>query len=107
MIRSGIDIVYNKRMKTSLNNEIFLNKVFHFSELKNNKKLIGIFALKEALMKAIGKKIDWKLIEVSFSKGRPKIFLAEDIKMKGIKCIDGSISHDGDYTIALAVIELK
>lgn len=107
MIRSGIDMVHNKRLKSHLDNEAFLSKVFNFSELRNRKKLIGIFALKEAVMKAIGKKIDWKLIEISFSKGRPKISLSEEIKIKSLENIDGSISHDGDYTIAIAIIEIK
>ena len=107
MIKTGVDIVCNKRLKNSLNNELFLNKVFHYSELKNNTKLVGIFALKEAVMKAIGRKVDWKLIEINFSKGKPIISLSDDIKIKGMKDIEGSISHDGDYTVAIAVIEIN
>ena len=38
MIRSGIDMVHNKRLKSHLDNEAFLSKVFNFSELRNRKK---------------------------------------------------------------------
>mgnify|MGYP001581148260 CR=1 FL=1 len=106
MIKTGIDIVHNMKMKSHLSVDSFLNKVFHFSELKNKEKLIGIFALKEAVMKAIGKKVDWKFIEISFPKGKPNIFLSDDIKTDSIKSIDGSISHDGEYTVAIVVIEI-
>lgn len=100
MIKCGIDLVLNKRI--NLNNSEFLKKVFHPSELKNTKKLVGIFALKEAYMKAIGKKINWLDIEVKTKEGKkPEIFILGK-KPKSIGC---SISHDGDYTIGMVVIE--
>ena len=108
MIKTGIDLVLNKRIEEKLNNLDFISKVFHPGELKNKAKLSGIFALKEATMKAIGKKLNWKDIEIKFEKtGRPIVSLSNEIKPKNFKCIDGSISHDGDYTIAIAIIELS
>jgi len=101
VIKCGIDLVLNNRIE--LNSQEFLKKVFHPSELKNTKKLIGIFALKEALMKAIGKKVNWLEIEIKTQEGKkPEIFIS-GIKFKSIDC---SISHDGDYTIGMVVIEL-
>ena len=102
MIKCGVDIVLNKRIEDNIKNTGFLKKVFHASELKNLKKLPGIFVLKEAVMKAVGKKLDWLDIEVDALEGKkPKIFI------KGIKTnsIDCSISHDGEYTIGMVVIE--
>ncbi|MEM4271389.1 MAG: 4'-phosphopantetheinyl transferase superfamily protein [Candidatus Pacearchaeota archaeon] len=109
MIKAGIDLVLNKRLKKNLNNESFLKKVFHPTELKHPKqKLPGIFALKEATMKALGKKLDWLDIEISAKSGRkPKIFLSETIKPKNLKSVDASLSHDGDYTIGIVVIDLN
>ncbi len=108
MIKLGVDLVLNSRFEKYLENMEFLEKVFHSPEIRDKKKLVGIFALKEATMKAIGKKLDWKDIEIKFeNKGKPKIILSDNIKPKGFKGIDGSISHDGDYTIGAVVIELK
>ena len=104
MIKCGIDFVLNKRIEKNLSNPAFLKKVFHPSELKSNKKkLPGIFALKEAAMKAIGRKLDWKDIEVIAKEGKkPEV----RVSGKKFKSIDASISHDGDYTLGMVILEL-
>ena len=108
MIKSGIDIVYNKRFKKLAKDSGFLERVFHPSELKNKNKLAGIFALKEAVMKALGKKLNWKNIEVQVRDGKkPVIKLSNEIKPTGLGGIDASLSHDGEYTIGLVVIEQR
>lgn len=101
MIKCGIDLVLNKRI--DLNNQEFLKKVFHLSELKNQKKIVGIFALKEAAMKAIGRKLDWLDIEVKTKEGKKPEINISGIKFRPIDC---SISHDGDYTIGMVILEL-
>ncbi len=104
-IKCGIDLVLNKRIESQLNNQEFLKKVFHPTELKNKSKLPGIFALKEAMMKALGKKLDWLDIEVIAKDGqKPEIHIPG--LSKKLKSIDASISHDGDYTIGMVVIEV-
>ena len=108
MIKTGVDIVYNRRFEKLFTNEAFLKRVFHISELKNKKKLVGIFALKEAVIKALGKKVNWKDIEIKVREGKkPEIILSNSIKPNYFKDIDGSISHDGDYTIAFVVLEVE
>jgi phosphopantetheine--protein transferase-like protein len=104
-IKCGIDLVLNERIEKNLSSPEFLSKVFNPSELlADRKKLSGIFALKEAAMKAIGKKMDWKDIEVKASDGKkPEIRLSG---IKKFKSIDASISHDGDYTIGMVVLEI-
>jgi len=106
MIKCGIDLVLNKRIESQISNPSFLKRVFHASELKSSKnrsKLAGIFALKEAMMKALGKKLDWLDIEVMSRDGKkPEIRMID----KKFKSIDASISHDGDYTIGMVVIEI-
>ena len=103
----GTDIVLNKRINEKIPQEEFLKKVFQISELKDKTKLISIFSLKEATMKALGEKIDWLLIEVSYKDSKPLITLNDSIKPKSFKSIQGSVSHDGDYTLAFVVLELK
>jgi len=112
MIKIGCDLISNSRLGKQLSNWAFLKRVFYPSELKlaKNKlnKLAGIFALKEATMKALGKKLDWKDIEIKIRENKKSvIFLANSVKPKNFKYIDGTISHDGDYTLGFVIIELK
>ena len=107
MIKTGIDLVNNKRLEKNFSDEKFLEKVYHVSELRDKSKLISIFALKEATMKALGKKVDWKEIEIKYIDSRPEIRLSEDIKPESFVSIDGSVSHDGEYTVAFVAIELN
>lgn len=103
MIKTGIDLVFNERLKNQLKNPEFLKRVFHPSELKNKDKLVGIFALKEAAMKSLGKKLNWLDIEIIAKESRkPEV----KITGKKFKSIDASISHDGDYTIGIVAVEI-
>ena len=55
----GIDLVQISEFKDRMNHEVVLNKVFTAQELKDNlnvESLAGIFAAKEAFLKALGKK---------------------------------------------------
>ena len=105
MINAGVDIILNSRFEKLIKDNVFLEKVFQTSELRDKRKLIGKFALKEAVMKALGKKINWKDIEISSIGQKPKIILNDSIKPEGFRCVEGSISHDGDYTIAFVILE--
>jgi phosphopantetheine--protein transferase-like protein len=110
VVLCGIDLVLNERINKQLESAEFLTKVFNTSELFNKSKLPGIFALKEAAMKSIGKKIDWKEVEITFNEnGKPKIDFSsevlDELKLK-LKSSDCSISHDGDYTVGMVVLEV-
>jgi len=107
MIKTGVDLLLNSRLEENIKDPEFLKKVFQISELKYKDNLKSIFALKEATMKAIGKKIGWKSIEISYKDSRPIIILSQDIKPENFKSINGSISHDGEYTIGFVVMELE
>ena len=105
MFKTGVDIVLNSRFDKYKEDSSFLEKVFHPFELKDKKKMTGIFALKEAFMKALGKKINWKDIDVTYdSFGKPILNLSYGKKLRKV---DGSVSHDGEYTIAFVVIEME
>ncbi len=108
MIKAGLDIVYIPKIRRLMQNKNFIRKVFHKSEIKNftAEHLAGIFAVKEAFFKALGKKINWHLIEIKKEKsGKPKINFSNEIK-KNLKntSIEISISHEKDYAIALVFI---
>ncbi len=108
MIKTGIDLVLNKRIEKNISSQGFLKKVFLPSELINKDKLVGIFSLKEAVMKCLEKKVDWKEITIEYkNSSKPKIILSDKIKPNNMVSIDSSISHNGDYTIGIVVMEFK
>lgn len=116
----GIDIVKIERLKKHENNEKFLNKYFAKTEIeyisKKTKKVVtlaGLYACKEAVLKAlglgIGRGVELKEIVVNHSNlGKP--FIEIDAKIQyylqnlGCSNIAVSISHDGDYAVAYCVI---
>lgn len=105
MIKIGSDLLYIKRFEKNLDNPSFLDKVFHISELKHKNKLASMFALKEATMKALGKKTNWKNILVTYDKhGKPNVSLNDAIKPKNLKEIQCTVSHDKDYLQAFVIL---
>lgn len=102
MYRIGTDIVLISRIEKSLERESFKNWVFTQSEIdhcKRTESFAGIFAAKEAYLKARGTGINCKLntVEICYDeKGKPSI--------AGVEKSDVSISHDGDYAIATVIL---
>ena len=107
-IKAGCDIVKISRVKKLT--ESALKKIFHRSELKDyrHEHLAGIFAVKEAVFKALDLKVNSFLdVEIKYqTSGRPFLILSPELKNK-ISSIDCSVSHDGDYAIAVVVAILK
>lgn len=108
IIGLGIDIVEIKRFKKFKNrNEAFLKKVFTKNELDycfsfrdSAPPLAGIFAAKEAVVKAASGKASILDVEIRHHKnGQPKIFT----KNKSRKDILVSISHTKDLACAVAI----
>lgn len=101
----GIDLVYIKDFKQRLEQKEIVEKVFLKSELEIMPKLedsAGIFAAKEAFMKALGKKIDWLDVWLEIlPSGKPAIY--SNHLSDGQKA-EVSISHDGDYATAVVII---
>lgn len=117
-IKTGIDLVYLPRYKKAMQRggENFLRRVFLEKELPRHlpgeqtrhlegsqgdtQHLAGIFALKEAVIKALSLKPgSWLDIKVSDrSDGLPQVTLF----YSSIKIINysSSLSHDGDYIVA-------
>jgi holo-[acyl-carrier protein] synthase len=123
IIGVGVDIVDNKRIKKSINNKLFISRIFSKKEIiqsKKNKNKIGYFskrfAAKESLTKAIGtgfrEGINFKDISIVNDKyGKPhyelnkkvKKLIYSKFKVKKIK-ISLSLADEKKYSIAFSVI---
>ena len=118
-ITCGTDIIEIERIKESIKDlgEKFLNRIYTQKEIEycENKKgqkyqhYAARFAAKEAIFKAISKKlkdkyeIGWKDMEIlNDEQGRPQV------KIKGVQRenIDISISHCKDYAVAMVVMSI-
>ncbi len=106
-ILSGIDLVQISEFKKQLESSAFVKRIFNESELENKsvEHLAGIFAAKEAFFKATQINIKkWTDIQVTHKKGKPHIkYVKRDLKIE-ISSMDCSISHTGDYAVAIVVI---
>ena len=109
MFDIGTDIIENKRIKNSLN-EDFINMVLTRNEieiykLKKGRKqlefICGRFAAKEAIIKCISDYDNPSMIDIEILNsinGKPIV----NFKNYNIKL---SISHEKNYTIATAILQ--
>lgn len=101
-MRIGTDIVQISRIEKSLQTERFKTQVFTENEIAHCKRaesFAGLFAGKEAYLKALGTGINCRLNSIEIlhnEKGRPYL--------NGVENSDISISHDGDYAIATVIL---
>lgn len=105
-VKTGIDIIHIPRMEKTLKSWSFIKKVFHAQESKKTDAghLAGVFAAKEAVMKALGMRPgSWLDISITYSTaGRPKVeILNKSVRVP--QSHDISISHDGEYAVAVFV----
>jgi len=112
----GVDLIKTSRMQKIMNSfgDKALKKFLIDDEIKlvkNHKTASGFWAIKEACSKALGVGIgsecsfyDIKITKTE--KGAPKISLSDKLVNK-FSIIDTSvsISHDGDYAIAVVAIQ--
>jgi len=103
----GIDIVDVSRITDAVEKygDRFLDKVFTREEIayatqrkRADESFAGRFAAKEAFMKAIGRRLAWKDINVLQSRGRPYI------EFHGTRYDGISISHEQAYAVSVVVI---
>ena len=103
----GIDLVQISRFKKTpyYDNESFYKKNFSDEEIKYclkfnepYKHFAGKFAIKEAVIKSVGKKMKLSDIITFHDNKKPNVKIsAENFNFKV------SVSHDGDYAIAIVV----
>ena len=112
----GIDLIKTSRMDRFIKRfgEKALKRFLSQDEIdliKNYKTASGFWAVKEAFSKAlgvgIGKECSFHDVVISKTqKGAPKIEVSSSlIKKYNIKSTSISITHDGDYAIAVVAIE--
>ncbi len=119
----GIDMVRNSRIDNLINKwgEKFLRKIFTDDELSQggngkNKNIsyAANYAVKEAFVKALGtgfrRGIKFHNIAVKRNElGKPFINLCGSTKeiaeQKGLTKIHTTISHDGEYSVAVVILE--
>lgn len=106
-IKSGVDIVKITDFEKSRRNggEAFLQRLFSEKELdrgSSSDHLAGVFAAKEAVIKALGLKAgDWRDIEVTYEKsGRPLVVITTGPKLSSW---DLSISNTKDTAVAIFI----
>lgn len=107
----GIDLVKIDRFKKIPfdENKSFYKKNFSEEEIgyclnfeEPYKHFAGKFAIKEATMKAINKKIGLLQIKTYHDESKPKVsIINEEIDFKV------SVSHDGDYAIAIVFSKIN
>ena len=112
----GIDLIKTSRMNSMIERfgDKALQKFLCSSEIelvKNYKTASGFWAVKEACSKALGVGIgsECSFHDITISKtdkGAPLVHLSEKIIKKfNITDISVSITHDGDYAIAVVAVE--
>ena len=126
IVGTGVDIVENSRIKKSILNNSFLNRVFTNEEILISKKMKNKssyfakrFAAKEAFVKSLGigfrNGFNFKDISVINDKlGKPSFFITKKIKnlIKKRFRINSfnfflSISDEKKYSIAFVIIQKK
>ena len=122
----GVDIVENSRIKRSLINKLFINRIFTSSEIMKASKIKNKlsyyskrFAAKEAFSKALGTGfrdgLNFKDISIINDKlGKPSIVISNKIKKivkKRFKISSFnfflSISDEKKYSIAFVILQKK
>jgi holo-[acyl-carrier-protein] synthase len=110
-IKTGIDIIKISRLQTSINRvgESFVKRVFFTHEYQNKKidTIAGIYAAKEAIIKALDLPADsWLNIEIKHEDTGKPYFIIKNISHK-IESADLSIAHDEGYAVASVVIIMR
>lgn len=111
---AGNDLVFIPHFRESFN-ELFQNKVFTAGEIAYCEsfsepllRFASTWAAKEAVYKAVKQvkagSLPFKTIEIAREKpaGRPQVILPEEMHSLEISL---TISHDGDYVWALAIVK--
>ncbi len=108
-IRTGCDLVHIPRFEQAItrSGKAFLDQLFTPHELARTQSVVclaGLFASKEATIKALELPAGrWHAIEICKKEsGRPYCSLAQEYVPHKVISSDLSISHDGEYAMAVA-----
>lgn len=116
----GVDIIEIARIRAALEHprtgERFRTRVFTPEEItyctrrrNGHESFAARFAAKEAMMKALGRAVGWREIEVTRGNGPPSIRLhgraQAHAETMGISRINLSLSHTAEMAIAYVIAE--
>ncbi|MBI5327981.1 MAG: holo-ACP synthase [Deltaproteobacteria bacterium] len=114
----GVDIASIKRLKKSVYNNAFLDRLltdnerqYVFTKRHSYRHIAGRFAAKEAVMKALGtgwsKEIGWRDIEIiNTPSGRPIVKLYSNAGVITLgKKVFLSLAYAKDIALAFAIVE--
>ena len=123
ILGNGVDIVSNSRIKKSIKNDKFINRIYSINEINESKKIKNKanffakrFAAKEAFAKSLGKGfrngLNYKDISVKNNRfGKPEILINYKIRsiLKKIFKINKfkiylSLSDEKKHSIAFVII---
>lgn len=102
--RIGIDLVHIPKFSEKIKDSALLNRLFTDQELGQAagsvEILAGMFAAKEAYFKAVRRVPEWHAVEVIHAQGG-----APQLRGEGVEgSVSVSISHDGEYVIAVVIV---
>ena len=107
----GIDVSSIQKFKDKpfIENESFYKKIFSNEEIEyclkfnnSSEKFAGKFALKEALIKSISKKLELSKIETSHEDSKP---IVKILDFKQNYRFLASLSHEDNFAIAVVISE--
>ena len=116
----GVDLILVSRINRAMNRfgERFASRVYTPEERRQSGGkaifLAGRFAVKEALLKALGTGmaggVRWKEIEtLARESGAPEVTCSGRVEhllgLRGIKRVWASLSHEQDHVVAVVVLE--
>ncbi len=114
IIGTGVDIVDISRMNEKISKKILSDKELLIynsfsSEKRKNEYLAGRFAIKECLVKALGRSLNFNMISIINDENGKPILTEKTIKYINEKFgrfrIHLTISHEKNYAIGFVIIE--
>lgn len=104
----GVDLCQVSRFEEAIADPKFLPRIFTPAEIESLGKaesIAGRWAAKEAILKAVGRKVPWLHIEITADEhGKPTARFIEEPELAKYR-LHLSISHDHGMAIAFAILE--
>jgi len=98
----GVDLVHIPSFKAKMQDPAAKGKLFSADEIQHsNETLAGIFAAKEAFVKASGVEPDWQSIIVTHTENGKPILSHPSFSEGKVKV---SVTHEQDYACAMVII---
>jgi holo-[acyl-carrier protein] synthase len=116
-VETGVDIIEIERIRAAVarHGQRFLDKVFTPGEQRQcqgrAESLAARFATKEAVFKALGRRVDWREVEVvGMPGGKPRLHLhgraSAIAESTGTARWAISLSHSRDYAVAVVIVAM-